>query len=81
MSKQMEAEKRNHQKLGQELELFMSMEEAPGMPFFLPNGMIVRNELENYWKQKHYKAGYQEIKTPRICIFQMLTNKTMRLNR
>ena len=64
MSKQMEAEKRNHQKLGQELELFMSMEEAPGMPFFLPNGMIVRNELENYWKQKHYKAGYQEIKTP-----------------
>ena len=64
MSKQQELEKVNHQKLGQELELFTSMEEAPGMPFFLPNGMVVRNELENYWKQKHAKAGYAEIKTP-----------------
>jgi threonyl-tRNA synthetase len=64
MSNQMEAEKRNHRKLGQELELFVSMEEAPGMPFFLPNGMIIRNELENLWRKKHQKAGYQEIKTP-----------------
>ncbi|WP_315907100.1 threonine--tRNA ligase [Priestia koreensis] len=64
MSNHVEAEKRNHRKLGQELELFASMEEAPGMPFFLPNGMILRNELENYWKQQHQKAGYQEIKTP-----------------
>ncbi|WP_121610820.1 threonine--tRNA ligase [Mesobacillus foraminis] len=64
MSNQLEAEKRNHRKLGQELELFTSMEEAPGMPFFLPNGMVIRNELENLWRNKHQKAGYQEIKTP-----------------
>lgn len=64
MSNQIEAEKRNHRKLGQELELFTSMEEAPGMPFFLPKGMVIRNELENLWREKHQKAGYQEIKTP-----------------
>lgn len=64
MSKQLEEEKRNHRKLGQELELFTSMEEAPGMPFFLPKGMVIRNELENLWRRKHQKAGYQEIKTP-----------------
>lgn len=66
MSDQMknEAEKRNHRKLGQELELFLSSEEAPGMPFFLPNGMALRNQLENFWKVKHMQAGYQEIKTP-----------------
>ncbi|EZP76509.1 threonyl-tRNA ligase [Parageobacillus genomosp. 1] len=64
MSIEMEAERRNHRKLGQQLELFMSMEEAPGMPFFLPKGMVIRNELENLWKKKHQKAGYQEIKTP-----------------
>ncbi|TKC18265.1 threonine--tRNA ligase [Robertmurraya kyonggiensis] len=64
MSNQLEAESRNHRKLGQELELFTSMEEAPGMPFFLPNGMVVRNELENFWRRKHQKASYQEIKTP-----------------
>lgn len=64
MSNQLESEKRNHRKLGVELELFTSMEEAPGMPFFLPNGMVIRNELENLWRQKHQKAGYQEIKTP-----------------
>jgi threonyl-tRNA synthetase len=64
MSKQLEVERRNHRKLGQELELFTSMEEAPGMPFFLPNGMVIRNELENLWRKKHQKAGYQEIKTP-----------------
>ncbi|MEC1892398.1 threonine--tRNA ligase [Cytobacillus firmus] len=60
----MEAEKINHRKLGQELELFTSMEEAPGMPFFLPKGMVMRNELESYWRKKHQRAGYQEIKTP-----------------
>src|SRR3954454_11003152 len=64
MSNQLEAEKRNHRKLGQELELFTSMDEAPGMPFFLPNGMVIRNELENLWRKEHKKAGYQEIKTP-----------------
>ncbi|WP_078392465.1 threonine--tRNA ligase [Shouchella patagoniensis] len=56
--------KNNHQKLGQELELFTTLEEAPGMPFFLPNGMIIRNELEAYWKQIHQASGYEEIKTP-----------------
>ncbi|WP_062049080.1 threonine--tRNA ligase [Bacillus sp. JCM 19034] len=64
MSNQLEAEKRNHRKLGQELELFTSMEEAPGMPFFLPNGMVIRNELEHLWRKKHQQAGYKEIKTP-----------------
>jgi len=60
----MEPEKLSHRKLGQELELFTSMEEAPGMPFFLPNGMVIRNELENLWRRKHQEAGYLEIKTP-----------------
>ncbi|WP_144510754.1 threonine--tRNA ligase [Bacillus sp. FJAT-22090] len=57
-------ERISHQKLGQQLELFMSSEEAPGMPFYLPKGMVLRNELENLWREKHQKAGYQEIKTP-----------------
>lgn len=64
MVNQLEAENRNHRKLGQKLELFTSLEEAPGMPFFLPNGMVIRNELEHLWRKKHQKAGYQEIKTP-----------------
>jgi threonyl-tRNA synthetase len=64
MSIELEAEKRNHRKLGQQLELFMSLEEAPGMPFFLPKGMVLRNELENFWRRKHQISGYQEIKTP-----------------
>lgn len=57
-------ERISHQKLGQQLELFMSSEEAPGMPFYLPKGMVLRNELENLWRVKHQRAGYQEIKTP-----------------
>ncbi|TQR16409.1 threonine--tRNA ligase [Psychrobacillus soli] len=57
-------ERVSHQKLGQQLELFMSSEEAPGMPFYLPKGMALRNELENLWRVKHQRAGYQEIKTP-----------------
>nr|WP_295972123.1 threonine--tRNA ligase [uncultured Bacillus sp.] len=57
-------EKKNHRQLGQQLELFTSMEEAPGMPFFLPKGMVIRNELEHLWRKKHQMAGYQEIKTP-----------------
>ncbi|WP_037592636.1 threonine--tRNA ligase, partial [Sporosarcina sp. D27] len=64
MSIQSEEEKRNHRKLGQELELFMASEEAPGMPFYLPNGMILRNALEEYWRDEHRKANYKEIKTP-----------------
>ncbi|WEZ06550.1 threonine--tRNA ligase [Priestia flexa] len=57
-------EKQNHQQLGKELELFLTLEEAPGMPFFLPNGMAIRNELVNDWKQKHIQAEYAEIQTP-----------------
>lgn len=54
----------NHQKIGQELELFTTLEEAPGMPFFLPKGMIIRNELELLWKSLHQLNGYEEIRTP-----------------
>ena len=59
-----EAKKRDHKKLGKELGLFMMSEYAPGMPFFLPNGMILRNILENYWYEEHTKEGYQFVKTP-----------------
>ncbi len=59
-----EAKKRDHKKLGRELELFMMSEYGPGFPFFLPNGMILRNILENYWYQEHTREGYQFIKTP-----------------
>ncbi|HHV60831.1 MAG TPA: threonine--tRNA ligase [Clostridiaceae bacterium] len=61
-----EAKKRDHRKLGRELDLFTIMEEGPGFPFFLPKGMVLRNILEDYWRQEHKKAGYQEIKTPII---------------
>ena len=59
-----EAKKRDHKRLGKELGLFMMSEYAPGMPFFLPNGMILRNILENYWYEEHTKEGYQFVKTP-----------------
>ena len=59
-----EAKKRDHKKLGRELDLFMMSEYAPGMPFFLPKGMILRNLLENYWYEEHSKEGYVFIKTP-----------------
>lgn len=59
-----EAKKRDHKKIGRELELFMMNEYAPGMPFWLPNGMIVRNELENLWYKEHTKENYKFIKTP-----------------
>ena len=59
-----EAKKRDHRKLGKELEIFTLLEEGPGFPFFLPNGMIVENELINYWRQIHRAAGYDEIQTP-----------------
>ncbi len=61
-----EAAKRDHRKLGKELDIFSIMEEGPGFPFFLPNGMVIRNELINYWRQVHRRYGYQEIKTPMI---------------
>ena len=59
-----EAKKRDHKKLGKELELFMMSEYGPGFPFFLHNGMILRNELENFWYKEHTKEGYEFIKTP-----------------
>ncbi|MGB4388848.1 MAG: threonine--tRNA ligase [Caldicoprobacterales bacterium] len=59
-----EAKMRDHRKLGKDLDLFSILEEGPGFPFFHPKGMVLRNELENYWRQEHVKAGYQEIKSP-----------------
>ncbi len=61
-----EAKKRDHRKLGKELELFSMQEEGPGFPFFHPNGMIIRNLLEDFWREEHAKRGYGEIKTPLI---------------
>lgn len=61
-----EAKKRDHRKLGKELDLFSLHEEGPGFPFFHPKGMILRNILEDFWRKEHYKRGYQEIKTPII---------------
>ena len=59
-----EAKRRDHKKLGKELGLFMMSEYAPGMPFFLPKGMILRNTLEQFWYEEHAKEGYEFIKTP-----------------
>lgn len=59
-----EAKKRDHKKIGKEMGLFMVSEYSPGNPFFLPNGMIMRNILENYWYQEHEKENYLFIKTP-----------------
>lgn len=59
-----EAKKRDHKKLGKELDLFMMSEYGPGFPFFLNNGMILRNSLENFWYEEHTKEGYEFIKTP-----------------
>jgi len=61
-----EAKKRDHRKLGKELDLFSLHEEGPGFPFFHPNGMVIWNELLNLWREVHEKAGYNEIRTPMI---------------
>ncbi len=61
-----EAKKRDHRKIGKALDLFSILEEGPGFPFFHPKGMIIRNELEDFWRKEHTKRGYQEIKTPII---------------
>ena len=66
-----EAEKRDHRKIGREMDLFMMREEAPGFPFFLPNGMILKNTLLDYWREIHHKAGYVEISTPLIMNKQL----------
>lgn len=59
-----EAKKRDHRKIGKELELFTIMEEGPGFPFFLPKGMVLKNTLVDYWREIHREAGYDEIQTP-----------------
>ncbi|MGO4348846.1 threonine--tRNA ligase [Paenibacillus sp. MCAF9] len=59
-----EAKKRDHRKLGKELELFMFSEEAPGMPFYLPNGMTIRTELESLIREKQRQRDYEEVRTP-----------------
>ena len=59
-----EAKKRDHRKLGKELKLFLLSDDGPGFPFYLPNGMIVKNELCEFWREEHKKAGYMEIQTP-----------------
>ena len=61
-----EAAKRDHRKLGKELGLFVIKEEGPGFPFFLPKGMALRNELENFWRELHHDFEYDEIRTPII---------------
>ncbi len=61
-----EAKKRDHRKLGKELKLFTILEEGPGFPFFLPNGMELKNVLMDYWRDVHKRAGYVEVETPII---------------
>ncbi|HHV99381.1 MAG TPA: threonine--tRNA ligase [Clostridiaceae bacterium] len=61
-----EAKKRDHRKLGRELDLFDIYDEGPGFPFFLPKGMVLRNVLEDFWREEHKKRKYQEIRTPVI---------------
>ena len=66
-----EAKKRDHRRLGAELDLFSIQDEGPGFPFFHPKGMALRNELENFWREEHRRRGYQEIRTP------IILNRTM----
>lgn len=66
-----EAAKRDHRKLGKELGLFVIKEEGPGFPFFLPKGMSLRNELENFWREVHHDFEYDEIRTPIILNKQL----------
>ncbi|MHB8156782.1 MAG: TGS domain-containing protein, partial [Desulfocucumaceae bacterium] len=66
-----EAKKRDHRRLGAELDLFSIQEEGPGFPFFHPKGMVLRNELEKFWREEHHRRGYQEIRTP------IVLNRTM----
>ncbi|SDK74842.1 threonine--tRNA ligase [Natronincola ferrireducens] len=61
-----EAKKRDHRKIGKELDLFSLQDEGPGFPFFHPKGMVLRNQLEDFWRREHVKRNYEEIKTPII---------------
>jgi len=66
-----EAKRRDHRKIGAEMDLFMMRDEAPGFPFFLPNGMVLKNTLLEYWRELHRDAGYVEISTPLIMNQQL----------
>lgn len=66
-----EAKKRDHRKIGAELDLFTILDEGPGFPFWLPKGMVLKNELINFWREKHKEYGYKEISTP------MMLDKTL----
>jgi len=70
-----EAEKRDHRKIGKQLELYSFHDEAPGCPFFLPKGMVIWNELMKFWREEHQKAGYVEFKTP-IILNRVLWEKS-----
>ena len=70
-----EAARRDHRKLGRELDLFSLQEEGPGFPFFHAKGMVIRNELEGFWRKLHVKFGYEEIKTP-IILNEQLWHKS-----
>lgn len=71
LNKLEEAKKRDHRKIGKEMDLFALYEEGPGFPFFMPKGMVIRNELINFWKEMHRKRGYEEIMTPLILNEQL----------
>ena len=66
-----EAKKRDHRKLGKELDLFSLHEEGPGFPFFHPKGMVIKNQLTDFWRKVHYQHGYEEISTPMILSSQL----------
>ena len=66
-----EAEKRDHRKIGKEMDLYMFRDEAPGFPFFLPKGMELKNTLIQYWREIHREAGYVEVSTPLIMNRQL----------
>ncbi|NLW78582.1 MAG: threonine--tRNA ligase [Ruminococcaceae bacterium] len=70
-----EAKKRDHRKLGRELGIFAMMDEGPGFPFFLPNGMAIKNNLLDYWRELHHRDGYKEISTP-IMLNQSLWQRS-----
>ncbi len=71
ITKMEEAKKRDHRKIGKEMDLFMFSDAGPGFPFFLPKGMVLRNELEYFWKTEHVKHDYVEIRTPLILNEQL----------
>lgn len=61
-----EAEKRDHRRIGKEMQLYMMVDEGPGFPFWLPNGMLLKNSLMEYWREKQTEYGYEQIETPTI---------------